>query len=304
MPIVRRADGLRMDARPGNHSPQVTVCHVYLSRASEEQWVLLRSDAHHDSTACDQDLEMRHLLEAERRNAFICDIGDLFDCMNGRYDKRADREHLRPEYQHGPYLNRLIDVGYERYARFAPLWLHMSPGNHETAVAKHNDFDLTQQLYARLKPTAPMLNLGRYAGYIRFHLYYLKREIGSVMIAYHHGFGGSAPVTRGVIQTNRMAISYPDADIVWSGHTHTEFYLSIARQRIDHQNGLYRDEQYHIRSPGYKEDTSSGSGWAVEKGFMPQSLGAWWLRLGTRAQRLPGRVRTNYVSHLTLEAAK
>ena len=245
-------------------SGQVTAVDIDIDSVEKTQWFLLRSDAHHDSTACDQDMELRHLLEAEKRDALICDAGDLFDCMNGRYDKRADREHLREEYQHGPYMNRLVDVGYERYARFAPRWLHMSPGNHETAVAKHNDFDLTQQLYARLKPTAPILNLGTYQGYIRIQVFRGGRPSGSVVIGYHHGFGGSAPVTRGVIQSNRMAISYPDADIVWSGHTHTEYYLSIARQRLTHFNTIARDEQRHIRSPGYKEDTTGGSGWAVE----------------------------------------
>jgi hypothetical protein len=293
-----------MDARAGKHSPQVTVCHLALDKADAHQWFLLRSDAHHDSTACDQDFEMRHLLEAERRDALICDAGDLFDCMNGRYDKRADREHLRPEYQHGPYMNRLIEVAEARYARFAPRWLHMSPGNHETAVAKHNDFDLTQQLYARLKPNAPLLNLGRYAGYIRVQITKSDRRVGSVVIAYHHGFGGSAPVTRGVIQTNRMAIAYPDADIVWAGHTHTEYYLSIARQRIDNWNNVTRDEQLHIRSPGYKEDTGGGSGWAVEKGFMPQSMGAWWLKVGVEHRPIPGKRNGNYFPTYTLEAAK
>ena len=284
-------------------SEQATVAVLDIPDANAHQWILLRSDAHHDSTAADQEMEMRHLLEAERRGALICDIGDLFDCMNGRYDKRADREHLRPEYQHGPYLNRLIDVGYERYRRFAQRWLHMSPGNHETAVAKHNDFDLTQQLYSRLKPDAPLLNLGRYAGYIRFHVNAFGRRSGSIVLAYHHGFGGSAPVTRGIIQTNRMAISYPDAHIVWSGHTHTEFYLSIARQRLLQTNQIARDEQIHIRSPGYKEDTTSGSGWAVEKGFMPQSLGAWWLKIGVTVADRTGRSK-NYRPCFTLEAAK
>jgi hypothetical protein len=294
-----------MDARPGNHTPAVTVCEIDFDSASEAKHFLLRSDAHHDSTAADQEMEMRHLLEAEKRDALICDAGDLFDCMNGRYDKRADREHLRPEYQHGSYMNRLIDVATARYERFAPRWLHMSPGNHETAVAKHNDFDLAQQLYARLKPSAPFLNLGKYQGYIRIHGRLHGRDVGSVVIAYHHGFGGSAPVTRGVIQTNRMAIAYPDADIVWAGHTHTEYYLSIARMRLSHLDTVRRDEQIHIRSPGYKEDTTSGSGWAVEKGFMPQSLGAWWLRVWPIVTpRSPNRTSKNYRLAFSLEAAK
>lgn len=246
---------------------------------ADPAWFLLRSDAHHDAVGSDQALEMKHLREAKERNALILDIGDLFDCMQGRYDKRADRSALRPEYQHGPYLDRLVDVAVERYAPFADRWLLMSPGNHETSVAKHNDTNLTERLYARLKPSAPILQLGTYAGFVRLRFKRGGARAGSMTIAYHHGFGGSAPVTRGVIQTNRMAIAYPDAELVWSGHTHTDFYLSIARQRINASDYVERDEQIHIRSPGYKEDTLKGEGWAVEKGFMPQSVGAWWMRV-------------------------
>lgn len=286
-------------ARP---SPTVMVANLALKRRADEQLFLLRSDAHHDAVACDRDLEMKHLLEAKKRGAYILDIGDLFDCMQGRYDKRSDRSALREEYQHGQYLNRLVDVAAERYAPFADRWLLMSRGNHETAIAKHNDFDLTEQLYARLKPSAPHLQLGTYAGFVRLRMRRGGASCATVTIAYHHGFGGSAPVTRGVIQSNRMAISYPDADIVWSGHTHTEFYLSLARQRVNHRDEVVRSEQVHIKSPGYKEDTIKGEGWAVEKGFMPGSLGAWWLRIWIERWTDKGVNREH--AAFSLEAAK
>jgi hypothetical protein len=286
-------------ARP---SPTVVVANLAMKGRGDEQLFLLRSDAHHDAVACDRDLEMKHLLEAKKRGAYILDIGDLFDCMQGRYDKRSDRSALREEYQHGQYLNRLVDVAAERYAPFADRWLLMSRGNHETAIAKHNDFDLTEQLYARLKPSAPHLQLGTYAGFVRLRMRRGGTSCSTVTIAYHHGFGGSAPVTRGVIQSNRMAISYPDADIVWSGHTHTEFYVSLARQRVNQRDEVVRSEQIHIKSPGYKEDTSKGDGWAVEKGFMPGSLGAWWLRIWIERWTEKG-VNREY-PRFSLEAAK
>jgi hypothetical protein len=226
--------------------------------------------------------------------------------MQGRYDKRSDRSALRPEYQHGPYLNRLVDVATERYRPFADRWLLMSRGNHETAIAKHNDFDLTEQLYSRLSTNSKILQLGSYAGYVCIRIGIPQKPLGSIKIAYHHGFGGSAPVTRGVIQSNRMAIAYPDADIVWSGHTHTEYYVTLARQRLLQNWTVERDEQTHIKSPGYKEDTLKGDGWAVEKGFMPGSLGAWWLRLWCESKT----VTANNVKHrqyrvrYSLEAAK
>jgi hypothetical protein len=265
---------------------------------SDPVWFLLRSDAHHDAVGSDRELEEKHLRQALERKAYILDIGDLFDCMQGRYDKRADRSALREEYQHGPYLDRLVDVAAHRYAPYLERWVLMSPGNHETSVAKHNDTNLTERLYSRLKPEAPLLQMGTYQGFVRIRMRRDKSRIGNFTIAYHHGFGGSAPVTRGVIQTNRMAISYPDADIVWSGHTHTEFYLSIARLRLNASDAVERDEQVHLRSPGYKEDLAKGEGWAVEKGFMPQSLGAWWLKIWYEKDRV------TYKIHYSVEPAK
>jgi len=259
-------------------APNVIVADVDVE-SHEPVWFLLRSDAHHDAVSANRELEEKHLRQASERDAWILDVGDLFDCMQGRYDKRADREALREEYRHGPYLDRLVDVAFERYRPYAGRWLLMSPGNHETSVRKHNDTNLTERLYTRLKPVAPQLQIGTYAGFVRFRIRIGPTRVGSYTIAYHHGYGGSAPVTRGVIQTNRMAIAYPDADLVWSGHTHTDFYVSIARQRLNSSDGVDRDEQVHIKSPGYKEDTTTGEGWAVEKGFMPGSLGAWWLKL-------------------------
>lgn len=283
-------------------NPQVVVVNCELDRIADEAVFLLRSDAHHDAVACDRDLEMRHLLEAERRNAHIMDIGDLFDVMQGRYDKRSDRSALREEYQVGSYLNRLVDVAADRYSRFAPRWILLSRGNHETAIAKHNDVDLTEQLYARLKPSAPNLQLGTYQGFVLLRVKLPSKRVGTLSIAYHHGFGGSAPVTRGVIQSNRMAISYPDADIVWSGHTHTEYYVTLSRIRINNEDLPERSEQTHIKSPGYKEDTTKGEGWAVEKGFMPGSLGAWWLRVWIERTRTGGIDATRI--RYSLEAAK
>lgn len=279
--------------RSRRQSPSVIVLDLEeCGGASAPAWFLLRSDAHHDAVHSDRDLERRHLEQAKALGAYILDIGDLFDCMQGKYDKRADREALREEYRHGPYLDRLVDVAVERYLPFAERWLLMSPGNHETSVARHNDTNLTERLYARLKPAAPLLQMGTYSGFVRIRVRVQGSRRGSLTIAYHHGYGGSAPVTRGVIQSNRMAITYPDAEIVWSGHTHTEFYVSLARTRITSSDTVTRDEQLHIKSPGYKRNLGVGDGWEVEKGFMPQSLGAWWLKVWV--ERVDDTLRIRY----------
>lgn len=61
-------------------------------KAGWEQWVLLRSDVHHDNPKCDQKLEKKHLDQAKEYNAIIIDNGDLFCAMQGKYDKRASKD--------------------------------------------------------------------------------------------------------------------------------------------------------------------------------------------------------------------
>ena len=80
-----------------------TVTSVYLDIAQLDQWVMLRSDAHHDSKLCDRSAELRHLKLAQERNALIVDAGDTFDLMQGRYDPRRSYDEIRPELLHDNY---------------------------------------------------------------------------------------------------------------------------------------------------------------------------------------------------------
>lgn len=83
-----------------------------------EQWILLRADAHHDNLYCNHDLEREHLEQAKERNALVCDFGDLFCAMQGRWDKRKDDSQLRGELRGNNYLDRLVQYNsafYEPY---------------------------------------------------------------------------------------------------------------------------------------------------------------------------------------------
>ena len=68
---------------------------------SEDFWVLLTSDRHHDNPHCNQELEKKHLDQAVEREAVIIDYGDLFCAMQGKYDRRHSKDDIRPEHQSG-----------------------------------------------------------------------------------------------------------------------------------------------------------------------------------------------------------
>lgn len=251
-------------------------------RTGWEKWFLLGSDRHHDNAHTDWELEKKHLGQAIERNAGILDFGDLFCAMQGKYDFRSDTAQCRPEHKEGRYLDALVETAADFYKQFADNWLFLSPGNHETSILKRHETDLSERFaehLGRSKRGHPVV--GAYCGYVRFKASRKDHNssLGSLILYYHHGYGGGGPVTRGVIQTNRMGVYLPDAQVVVSGHTHDSWVMPVSRSRLNRSGKTYLDRQTHIRIPGYKDEFTGGDGWHNHRGGPPKPNGAYWLRL-------------------------
>lgn len=249
------------------------------SVAGWEQWFLLRSDAHHDNLHADWSLEKKHLEQAKERNAGIFDGGDCLCLMQGKWDKRADPEQLRPEHRGANYSDLVINTATDFYEPYAKNWIAFGTGNHENEFLKRHSTNMTERLVQALntKTNSHILYTG-YSSWVRF-MVSRQSQRASFRLWQHHGYGGGGAVTRGVIQTNRMAVYLPDAHIVWSGHTHDDLCVSISRLRLSDVGVPYKDEQVHVRTAGYKDDYADGfGGWQVERGGPPKPRGAAWLR--------------------------
>lgn len=267
--------------------------HRFLS-TSDNFWVLLTSDRHHDNPYCNLELEKKHLDEAKERNAVIIDYGDLFCAMQGRFDRRSSKDDIREEHQSGNYLDKLVSTATDFYAPYANNFAVMGPGNHETSILKHHETNLTERLVERLNmATGSEIKMGGYSGWVKFRFQYgrprtnesaLRKDgsqkcMGSINLWYHHGYGGDAPVTKGTIQTGRQAVYVPDAHLVCTGHTHNEWIFPITRIRLHDTGTVYHDEQLHLKTPGYKEEYKDGyGGWHIERGGPPKPNGAMWVR--------------------------
>ncbi len=253
-----------------------------------EQYVLLMSDNHHDSPLCDRKLEEKHLKEAQAKGAWILQAGDLFDAMQGRKDPRSSYDNLDPALKGDDYLDRLVRFNGEFLAPYADNILMIGRGNHETSALKHYGVDLTSNLVYRMRSEyKSQVVAGGYGGWVRFLFTMDKTKRASLNLKYFHGAGGGAPVTRGIIATNRQAVYLPDADIVWNGHNHEGYVTMIQRERISNAGKQYQDVQWHVRTPGYLNSYRDGSGgWAVEQGMAPTPLGCVWLRLFREGDRI------------------
>lgn len=250
----------------------------------------MQSDVHWDNPKCDRETLAEHLREARERDAPIFDNGDFYCAMQGKWDKRANKNDLRPEHQHANYLDRLIDTAVEFWQPYKDLLTVRGQGNHETGILKHHETNLTERFVERMRASgASSCYLGGYSGFLVFEVTTSGRR-RPIKLHYHHGYGGGGPVTRGVIQTNRQAVYLADADLVWTGHTHDSWQMPIARVRLNQDNTtIEHATQLHFRAAGYKEEYGDGyGGWHIERGGPPKPVGAAWLRIryaGTRDKK-------------------
>jgi hypothetical protein len=241
---------------------------------------LCTSDGHWDNLHCNREMFRGHLDEALRLDAGWIDNGDLYCLMQGKWDPRSDMEQLRPEHQSSRYLDVVKDDLARWLAPYSGIALALGHGNHETGIINRHQVDMTERLCATLNARhGSGVRCHGLSGWVVFRCRKNTRA-QSIRLFRHHGYGGGAPVTRGVIQTNRLAVQYPDANIILTGHDHNEWIVPIPRKRLTTNGVIHTDEQLHVRVPGYKDGIGDGyEGWENVKGHQVKGQGAMMIEL-------------------------
>jgi hypothetical protein len=253
-----------------------------------ERWFLLRGDVHWDNPKCDRKLETRHLNQAVEREAGIIDVGDLFCAMQGKYDLRSDKSSLRPEHQKRDYLDALVATAAEYYEPYAHNILSLGQGNHETAIQKRHETNLTERLVASLNTkTGSSIWAAGYTGWVRFEFAWCTRRC-SYTLWWDHGSGGGGPVTLDMIQMQRRSVFIENADIIVAGHTHDVHSGQIIKLRCNKHGKIERRSLWRVKVGSYKDDYGDGAGgWHIETGKPPKPVGgAYWLRFYIRDQQV------------------
>ena len=250
--------------------------------------VLLISDIHWDNPHCNRDLLKKHLDQALAINADILFNGDTFCLMQGAYDPRKSKNDIRPEHNKSNYLDAVINDAIEWFSPYAHLIKVIGYGNHETSILKRAETDVIDRFVFGLNTkNSSNVEVGGYGGWI---VYRFARTDGggkvSYKIKYMHGSGGGGPVTKGVIQFNRMATFVENADLIWMGHVHEDHELTYTVERLTACYKIRLKDILMIRTPTYKEEYNEGKGnWHVERGAPPKPLGGRWLEMHPERKR-------------------
>jgi hypothetical protein len=257
--------------------------HTFDCEGKEAEFLLI-SDVHWDNPKCDRDLLTKHLKEAVERNAYIIINGDFFCLMQGKGDPRRSKDDIRPEHNKGNYLQAVVNDAVQWWKPYAKNLALIGYGNHETGVIKNLEFDALQMFVTLLNHECGTdVQAGGYGGAILFgikHTTSLPHRMRFAM-HYYHGSGGGGPVTKGVIQDQRIMAMVEGYDCTWQGHVHELYHHINIVTYLNRNDYMIRQRPVHqLRTATYKEEYQGGiGGFHVEKGRPPKPLGGYWMKL-------------------------
>lgn len=247
--------------------------------------LLFIGDAHWDHAQCDRSSLKAVLNEALERDSVIILLGDQLCLMGGRDDHRGSKSALRPEHKTDAYFSSVVDDFADWYSPYAKNTWYALTGNHEQAVVKYHEIDPTRMWISRLNAAGASIQYPGYSTYARILVSHNTRRSSIIMFA-HHGYGGGGPVTKGVIQSQRRAAMYPDANFIVTGHIHTPYYVPHEQFRLNGAGRPYHAFQEAYSTGTFKDEFGRGEGgWHVERGQGPREKSGWWCRVKATSQR-------------------
>lgn len=210
------------------------------------------SDSHIDSPNFDEPTFVEHANYCLNDQRYILFGGDMFDSIIRTDQKRAVNSLLE---KGDNQLNIKLDKAYELLKPYQNQILFLGRGNHEESTLKHNGIDLLEMLAKILNAGQKhQILVGNYANFIRFN--WLDGRNKSMLrydIYQHHGMGGSAPVTKGMIDFNRIAKGV-NVDLIWIGHKHQAIIdASDPIMYLDQNGNVILKNRQCIMTPSYQK---------------------------------------------------
>lgn len=213
----------------------------------------LFSDIHFDSPDCDRETLKKHFDFCKRDGRYILINGDWFDAIILSDRKRSVAHLIENTDQQ---LNKKLEESYEFLKPYQDHILFIGRGNHEESIMKYNGLDMLEML-------TTMLNMGQehkilYGNYSNF-LRFTFKEGGKGRHEYHydiyehHGAGGAAPQTKGMLDFAALAKGI-NADLIHIGHKHNALVdYSTPIMFIDRNGEVILKNRQCIQTPSYQK---------------------------------------------------
>lgn len=276
-------------------------CATVAITRTEPAAILFIGDLHLDSPFTDRAGIKRVMDEAIERDAAIILLGDTFDAMSGKGDKRASKAALMERYVgRDDYMNALLEdvAAFLRpYASHVWILLH---GNHDTSLTRVHEIDLVKLLAQDLNQHGGSVVTPGYQTYLVVRCTKPTDDArGHFTFGFiTHGSGGASQVTKGTTVAARRATTYPDAEFIVSGHLHTDFTVGHAQYRVSPRGRTYIAKQRHVQVGAHKIESPTEPSWAVERGMPPTVPTSYWLEF----RRARGENPAQPVVHRFVEA--
>ena len=216
----------------------------------------LFSDLHLGANDSEEDKLRKDLEQSCNENRRILINGDVVEAILSTDMKRFTPSKILSGRDDA--LNEITEYAVNFLKPYADYIDLIGTGNHEQSTIRYNSFDIIGAICVllnreRSKSLEPIHRAG-YQGYAQYRINDGNNKLTSVFTIYHHhGIGGSSPVSKGMIDFNRIIYSH-DADLWWIGHkhvgTHDPYIIRDGLSRM----GLYeRKIGQAVFTPGYKK---------------------------------------------------
>ena len=250
-------------------------------RANDVLFTYHASDVHFDSKNCHRDLFKKHLTHTQEKEGLCFIYGDLFDVMGTWRDPRSKPSDIRPEYfSQKPYLDSVVEDAFEFLRPFKNTVVLIGRGNHETNIQRRHDTDILDRLAFMLRGDGGVTVTGGYSGYVIYNFRFSKNYNSTNRLAYHHGGGGNASRSKGILHSQIDAMMYSDADVIVSGHDHNKLHdPSNVSFSCDAKGNIKHRRIDWIKLGSYKRDdeTPLMGGYEVEKKYTPKAMGGYFM---------------------------
>ena len=234
--------------------------------------IYLLSDLHLGSSSCNEPALKWVLKQAVKENARILINGDVLDAIFPNDLRRYTPSVLTEGLQGKDNLAKaMVKYAVDFLAPYKDRIDFIGTGNHEDSALKYNYADLTEDICIGLSTTGHTVEEGQYMGFLRYK-FRMGTQFHSYIIYYTHGTGGSAPVSKGIIEFNRILTDVQGVDAVWAGHLHTCIITPYTnRLSISQSDTVLNKTVYGIRTPSFYGHTKGS--YPARFGYRPMPIG-------------------------------